>query len=93
MFSSLLPVSWNLGLLWRTRASPLISLINESRLLERTGREGAGPIHQPAVMNRPWVWRTQLIRAVSLMFLRLQMSIKHIKKWVMKKELCTFGGC
>ena len=73
---SLLPVSFNLLLLWRIRFSSLISMINESRLLRRwRGQEaegGRGGAYKSACCDEfTLVWRTQLIRSISVIFLIL----------------------
>lgn len=73
---SLLPVSFNLLLLWRIRFSSLISKTNESRLLRRWRAQGAergrgGAYKSTCCDEVTLVWRTHLIRFISLIFLIL----------------------
>lgn len=97
MFFRSAPSLISFTLLWRRRFSSLISMINESRLLRRCrGQEaerGRGGAYKSTRCDEfTLVWRTQLIRSISLIFFILQMSIKQ--KWVKR---CTFpgrsGGC
>lgn len=79
---SLLPVSFHLVQLWRIRFSSLISMINEARLLRRwrsqeAERERGGAYKSARCDEFTLVWRTQLIRSISLISLIFQ--IQHIQ--------------